>query len=88
MHDLTMLIWLTQLGLSVAAPLIAFPLLGSFLCSHFGWGRWVFWLLLTIGVFSAFEGLLSALKSMERLSRRKKKQDEQDEPPLAFSEHD
>ncbi len=88
MHDLTMLIWLTQLGLSVAVPLVVFPLLGSYLCSHFGWGRWIFWLLLAIGIFTAAQGLLSSLKSMERLSRRKKTRDTKDEPPLAFSEHD
>lgn len=85
MKDLKLIVWLTQFGLSVAAPLICFPLLGLWLKSRFGWGQWVFWVALGLGVYSAFEGLRTSLKTLERLTRGKKKDEP---PPVSFSEHD
>ena len=85
MKELTLLTWLTQLGMSVALPLIGFPVLGLWLQNQFGWGRWVFWVALCLGLYTAFDGLRSSLKSMERLSRKEKK----DKPTaVSFSEHD
>ena len=43
MKDLSLLIWLTQLGFSVAFPLAGFILLGVWLHDRFGWGQWVIW---------------------------------------------
>lgn len=85
MKDLSLLVWLTQLGLSVAAPLICFPLAALWLREKYGWGQWVFWVGLGLGVFSAIEGLISSLKTLERLSHGKKKDEP---PPVSFSEHD
>lgn len=84
MKDLPLIVWLTQFGLSVAAPLVCFPLLGHWLQSRFGWGQWVFWVALGLGVFSAFDGLHTSIKALDRLSRKEKK----DPPPVSFSEHD
>lgn len=85
MKELTLLTWLTQLGISVVVPLVGFPLLGLWLQNQFGWGRWIFWVALCLGIYSAFDGFRTSLKSLERLSRNKKK----DEPPaVSFSEHD
>ena len=41
MKDMTMIVWLTQLGLSVALPLCGFVLLAVWLQHSFGWGNWV-----------------------------------------------
>ena len=79
-----MLVWLTQLGLSVAFPLAGFILLAVWLRSSLGWGDWVIWAAVLLGLICAVNGFRHYLKAMELLSRdRKKKQ----EPPVAFNEH-
>lgn len=79
-----MLIWLTQLGLSIAAPLAGFVLLALWLRSTFGLGLWVVWAGLALGLYSAAAGFIQSLKAMEQMSRDKKKQGL---PPIAFNEH-
>ena len=83
MKDLTLLIWLIQLGLSVALPPALCVLLGVWLHSDFGWGIWTVWAGLGIGLYCAITGFRDSLKAMERLSRNKKK----DPPPASFNEH-
>lgn len=85
MKDISLLVWLTQFGLSVVAPLVGFPLLGLWLQNLLGWGQWVFWVALGLGIYSAFDGLRSSLKTLDRLTRSKKKDQP---PPVSFSEHD
>ena len=82
-----MLVWITQLGISVAAPLAGFTLLGLWLKSRFSLGVWVVLVCLTLGMVCAVNGLRSSLKMME-------KQDIQNEskkkspPPVSFNEHE
>ena len=84
MKEMTMLVWLTQLGLSVAVPLGGFVWLAVWLRDCFGWGDWVIWVGLALGIYCAVDGLRVSLKSLSRLSRPKKKED----PPVAFNDHD
>ena len=84
MKDLSMLVWLTQLGLSVAFPLAGFVLLAVWLRSRFGFGIWVLFLGIALGLICAVDGLRSSLKAMDKLSRRKK----DPPPPTAFNDHD
>lgn len=84
MKDLTLLVWLTQLGLSVAFPLAGFILLAVWLRSSFGWGDWVIWVGLILGLTGAVNGFRHSLKAMELQSRSKKKNDP---PPVVFNEH-
>ena len=79
-----MLVWLTQLGLSVAFPLAGFILLAVWLRSSFGWGSWVIWVGLILGLSGAVNGFRHSLKAMELQSRGKKKNDP---PPVVFNEH-
>ena len=83
MKDLSLLVWLTQLGLSVALPPVCFILLAVWLRDSCGWGGWVLWAGIGLGIYSAVTGFISSLKTMERLSRKKKEQ-----PPVAFNDHD
>ena len=84
MKDLTLLVWLTQLGLSVAFPLAGFVLLAVWLRSSFGWGDWIIWVGLILGLTGAVNGFRHSLKAMELQSRGKKKNDP---PPVVFNEH-
>lgn len=85
MKELSLLVWLTQLGLSVAFPLAGFVLLAVWLRSAFGWGDWVIWTGLILGLGGAVNGFRHSLKAMELLSRDKKKK--KDPPSVAFNEH-
>lgn len=85
MKDLTLIVWLTQLGLSVSVPMAGFILLAVWLQNSLGWGHWVIFVGIGLGLICAIDGLRNSLKAMERLSRRKK-----DDPPLpiSFNDHD
>ncbi len=84
MKDLRLLIWLTQLGLSVAAPPAGFVLLALWLKSQFGWGNWVVIVGVIFGVVGAVNGLLDSLKALKKLTKSQDK-----EPPsLSFNDHD
>ena len=66
MKDVNLLVWLTQLGLSVAIPLAVF--LGGALWLHNsrGWGSWVIWVGLMIGLSSPSAASVSLSKPWSR----------------------
>lgn len=83
MKNLNLLVWLTQLGLSVALPPAGFILVGVWLRDHCNWGTWVLWVSIVLGIICAIQGLRSSLKVMERMSR-----DDKEQHPAAFNDHD
>lgn len=85
MKNLKLLVWLTQLGISVAAPLGGFVWLGIWLHRRFGWGVWVILLCILFGLVSAADGLRISLKAMERMAGDKK---DTDAPPVSFNNHE
>ena len=85
MKDLSLLVWLTQLGLSVALPFGGFILLALWLQSEWGWGQWVLWVGIVLGIICAIDGFRSSIKAMERLSKGKK---DPEPPPVSFNDHD
>lgn len=87
MKDLALLIWLTQLGLSVSVPLAGYILLALWLHESHGWGEWVIWVGIVLGVASAIGGLRDALRSMNKYVKRNAPPPE-DPPAISFSEHD
>ena len=85
MKNLSLLVWLTQLGCSVAIPLVGFVLLAVWLRDRLGWGPWVIWAGVILGMICALDGLRTSLKAMGRLAKNKK---EKGPPPVAFNDHD
>lgn len=85
MKNLTLLIWLTQLGISVAVPLAGFVLLAVWLQSRFDLGTWVIWTGVALGVICALDGLRTSLKAMDRLANHKP---DDEPPPVSFNDHD
>ncbi len=83
MKDLKLLVWLTQLGMSVAVPLAGFILLALWLYEDCNWGSWVLFAGIGLGLYSAFEGLRASLKTMALMSKEKK----EDPPPVSYNEH-
>ena len=84
MKNVSLLVWFTQLGLSVALPPAGFIYLAAFLRRNYGWGSWVLWVGIVLGVVCAIEGLVSSLKAMYRMSEEK----EPEQTPVSFNEHD
>lgn len=84
MKNLNLLVWLTQLGLSVALPPAVFIWLGVWLRERFGLGKWVVILGVIVGVVCAIDGLRTSLKAMERMTKDKKPE----APPVSFNDHD
>lgn len=84
MKNISLLVWLTQLGLSVVLPPVGFLWLASWLKNSHGWGSWVIWVAVVLSVICIIDGLRTSLKAMERLARDEKKE----EPPVAFNEHE
>ena len=85
MKNLSLLVWLTQLGLSVAAPLGGFVLLAVWLRQRFNWGVWVIVLGLVLGLICAVDGLRVSLLAMQRLQKNK---EDKEPPPVSFNDHD
>ena len=84
MKDLQLLVWLTQLGISVAVPLGGFIWLGIWLRQRFEFGVWVVLVCIFVGLVCAIDGMRMSLKAMERMAKDKK-----EEPPtVAFNDHE
>lgn len=87
MKDLGLLIWFTQLGISVCVPLAGYTLLAFWLHRSHGWGTWVIWVGIILGIVSAVGALRDALCSMNRYIKRNAPPPH-DPPAVSFSEHD
>jgi hypothetical protein len=84
MKDLNLLVWLTQLGISVAAPLGGFIWLSVWLRQRFELGVWVILAGVFLGLVCAVDGLCTSLKAMERMTKSKN----EEPPPVSFNDHE
>ena len=82
--NIKMLVWLTQLGMSVALPPLGFIYVAVRLREKFSLGNWVIFAGIALGVLCAIDGLRSSLKAMEKMSETKDKP----QPPISFNDHD
>ena len=75
LKDLNLIVWLSQLGLTVAMPLCGFVFLGVWLHKSVGWGSWVLWLGIALGIYCAISGFVSTLRTLSRMGEDKKEKD-------------
>ena len=85
MKNLSLLVWLTQLGFSVAVPLAGCLLRAVCRQARFDMGVWGIWAGVALGIAGAVDGLRTSLKAMDRLANRKP---DEEPPPVAFNDHD
>ena len=85
MKNVNLLIWLTQLGISVSAPLGGFIWLGVWLRQRFDLGVWVVLTCVFVGIVCAVDGLRVSLRAMEKMSKDEKKDEL---PPVSFNNHE
>jgi NADH:ubiquinone oxidoreductase subunit 5 (subunit L)/multisubunit Na+/H+ antiporter MnhA subunit len=83
MKSMRLLIWITQLGISTAAPLAGFLLASVWLYKRFELGVWIVILGAVLGIICAIDGLRMSLKAMECMTK-----DKQTPPPVAFNDHE
>ena len=86
MKELNLLVWLTQLGISVAGPLAGFSLLVVWLRQRFDLGIWVLLVGIVLGISGAIDGFRVSMKAMEQMTKNKPSQN--DPPPVSFNDHD
>lgn len=86
MKNLSLIIWLTQLALSVISPLLGFVLLAIWLRNSRGWGGWVIWVGIAFGAYFSIRGLIDSLHAMEKHAKRNL--DSEVDPPLSFNDHE
>ena len=82
MKNLSMIVWLSQLGLSVAVPPVITVWLAVWVKNQFSLGVWVIWSGVALGLYCAVTGLISSLRTMEQMSRKEEKN-----TPPAFNDH-
>lgn len=85
MKNVNLLIWLTQLGISVAVPLGGFIWLGVWLRQRFDLGVWVVLAGILVGLVCAADGMRVSLKAMEQMAKDKK---DTEPPPVSFNDHE
>ena len=85
MRDIKLLVWLTQLGLSVAGPLAGFIMLAVWLRHRFDLGAWILIVGIILGISGAVDGFRVSMKAMESMS--KDKSNEKKIPPVSINDH-
>ena len=70
MKNLSLLMWFSQLGISVAVPLGGAVWLSVWLYQRFQLGAWVIVVGVIIGLYGAIDGLRTSLKTMNRLAQQ------------------
>lgn len=78
------LVWITQLGMSVAMPLAGFVLGALWLRNRYRLGAWILILGIVLGLYSGFTAFRSFYRYMEQ--SHKPKDDKRS--PVSFREHD
>lgn len=85
MKEFNLLIWLAQLGISVAVPLTVCIWGAAWLQNRFALGPWVMLIGIMLGLYLAYDAFRTSIKAMERMQKPKK--DEQEPSPVSFNDH-
>ena len=81
----SLLIWVTQFGLSVIFPVCFFLMIAAWLRNTYGWGNWILILCGLLGVLTTISTVKSCIRSLRKDAERAS---DTKEPPLAFNDHD
>lgn len=81
---LSLLLWVTQFGLSVLFPLCFFLLSAVWLQHRFGFGMWIVGLAGFLGLLTSISTTRSCIRS---LRKEAEEASEHKEPPVSFNQH-
>lgn len=85
MKDLTLLVWLTQLGISVAVPLGVFVGAALWLQNKFAMGSWIVIVGVVLGLAIAIHEFYRMMKLLDKVGNKKK---EKDTTAVFFNDHE
>ena len=85
MKDLTLLVWLTQLGISVAAPLCVFVGGALWLQNRFAMGSWIVIVGVALGASLAIYEFYRMMKLLDKVGNKKK---EKETTAVFFNDHE
>ena len=85
MKDLTLLVWLTQLGISVAVPLCVFVGASLWLQSKFALGSWIVIVGVILGLAIAIHEFYRMMKLLDKVGNKKK---EKETTAVFFNDHE
>ena len=80
----SLILWVTQFGLSVLFPICALLILGVWLQQKFDWSMWS---LLFFGVLGLLISVSTAKTCIRSLKRDAEDVSDQKKPPVAFNDH-
>lgn len=75
LKELSMLVWLTQLGLSVAFPLIGFVGAAVWIRQTFEFGIWVVFVGIFLGMYCSIHGFIQSMKILSQMHNKDKKKE-------------
>ena len=81
--DLGLISYITQLGLSVGAPIAGFTLIGVWLRNRYNLGSWFVALFCVIGLISGVHGFITELKAIQKRLNKKDK-----DVPRSYNTHE
>lgn len=85
MKFVSLLLWVTQFGFSVAFPLCFFLLLASWLRSQYGLGVWI---IIAFGVVGALTTISTVRSCVRALRKEAERTGSKGKAPKAFNDHD
>ncbi len=91
MKELTLLTWLTQLGLSVALPLAGFVWLSVWLRQRYALGNWIVILGVVLGLYCAIYNGIQSLKALNKLQEKwhsETKNKKKSTHAVSYNDHD
>jgi len=84
MKVLSLIMWVTQFGLSILLPPCFFLFLANWLQNRFGLGAWIMVVLGIMGLLTAYSTAKANLKAMLKAAQEASSQEE---PPMSFNAH-
>ena len=84
MKVLSLILWVTQFGLSVLFPLVVFLYLGFWLHNRFGLGLWV---MAVCGIIGFMTSISTAKSCMRSLLKARDEASTREKPPISFNDH-
>ena len=82
---LSLILWVTQFGLSVLFPVCFFLIVASWLQQRFDFGMWI---MIVMGVFGLLVSVSSARSCIRSLQKAAEETGDNKKPPVAFNDHD
>ena len=82
---LSLILWVTQFGLSVLFPVCFFLIVASWLQQRFGFGMWI---MIVMGVLGLLVSVSSARSCIRSLQKAAEEAGDNKKPPGAFNDHD